>query len=491
MIRMPSSASVVLWCLVCSACGADFPATHEQATTDIGDDNGDGSLTAADLDTVGDSIADVAEDGTDYLDADAQSDADGLTDGAPTDGTDATFLDADALPDGNGASDADGGPDTNDVDAYPDGYWISTSCVNRCGQPPKWGACNCDGGCVGAGDCCGDFAALCGVTNVCGNGTCEAGEDAVNCPSDCPKLPPPIVPCLQDKCPGPWAGCWMDTQCTTYLGCYATCLDDSVTPAGTVWKCMDACKNQPQFSVTAAEWAEALSECGYKSGCWLLPTTFGAVCGDGACWPTEKDCDKDCGPTKPLPVCGINGCYASETWFNCPECGYLPSTTTDDCLIAKCGAQWQTCSTAGLDCMTPVKCVEAGASTTTCVKAGTPQTATDLLSCGTATGCLKDNSAFSCQGSCGLFLAGMPCACSSECKQLSNCCADFDATCNGAVLCGDGVCNSLGGETSATCPADCGTAATKPCTGKSDCAAAEVCCAKTGGKWCVAAGTCL
>ncbi len=493
--------------LFLAACGADAAVIGSGLKTDaattkpdsqLGDVDAmpDGSAPAdADAqvaDTAGDGLADGLGDGI----GPATPDVSPLSDGVgPVQPADDALNDADGPGDPDALSDiapvGDGG--NPNVDAYPDGYWISTNCVNRCGKPPQSDICNCDPGCVLKGDCCPDYAALCGVKNVCGNGSCEAGEDTSNCAKDCPYIKPipAIAPCMEDACPGPWAGCMMDTKCTKYVSCYATCLDKSVTPDGTVWKCMEACKKPLQFMETSAGWAQAMADCGNKAGCLNLPENMGAICGDGICWPMEIDCPSDCGPMKPLPPCSSSLCYSTLTWWNCPECGYMPESPVDDCLIAKCGSLWKACATAGIGCMTPVKCVEAGISPATCVKAGTPQNAKDLLTCGTSNGCLKDNSNFSCQGSCGMFVAGMPCACSSECKQLGNCCKDFDSVCNGVVLCGDGVCNSLGGETSASCPVDCGTAATKPCVLKADCAADQVCCANAGGKACVPAGACL
>ena len=81
------------------------------------------------------------------------------------------------------------------------GGTVQTTCQGNCGtytQTP--GSCQCDDKCTANGDCCKDYASLCGTTTtpVCGDGTCAAPQEtAANCAADC--APPPPKPCKTIK----------------------------------------------------------------------------------------------------------------------------------------------------------------------------------------------------------------------------------------------------------------------------------------------------
>jgi Zn-dependent metalloprotease len=49
--------------------------------------------------------------------------------------------------------------------------------------------CWCDMSCTSFGDCCPDYNQVCSGGPVCGDGVCDAGEDSNSCPADCPPVP--------------------------------------------------------------------------------------------------------------------------------------------------------------------------------------------------------------------------------------------------------------------------------------------------------------
>jgi len=162
----------------------------------------------------------------------------------------------------------------------------------------------------------GSSDAFVALVVVCGNGVCEIGEDACNCPDDCG------ADACGNGCCGP-----AESECD----CPADC-----GPA-----CGDGC-------------------CGASESPCDCPDDCGAdACGNGCCGPTESECDcpEDCDP-----ACGDGCCGATETACDCPEdCG------EDECGNGCCGSGEDSTSCPG-DC--PTQCgdgvCESGEDRCTC-----------------------------------------------------------------------------------------------------------------------------
>ncbi len=260
-------------------------------------------------------------------------------------------------------------------------------------------AANCPADCGTAGPVCGNGTcekgetkancpADCGtVAPVCNNnGTCDAGETTANCPADCPASGSDPTACLQANCGTEYNACGSDQACVTLLNCLNACTSATDTA------CINACASTAgQAAVTEYN---NLGNCGTTNNCFSGGGTTSPVCGDGKC---------DTGETK----------------ANCPaDCG---TTTTTNVCDGNCGNQGGT--VGGKPCYCDNQCATYG----DCCNAA-----------GTATGKV-------CTGST---------------------CAD----CNGGgttttPVCGNGTCET--GETNATCPADC-PAGTKTCTTYAD-----------------------
>ncbi len=146
------------------------------------------------------------------------------------------------------------------------------------------------------------------------------------------------------------------------------------------------------------------------------------VCGDGKCTPPEnpKSCPKDCDGPPPPWFCGDGKCTPPENKNNCPkDCGKAPSPI--DCVKDKCSKQVKTC-VADKDCEKIMDCA-AKCEGIQC-----------MISCWQKGGGKGQN----------LF---MPVA---QCAQQKNCLSGGPPQ----PICGNGQCEP--GESSMSCPKDCG-----------------------------------
>ena len=175
----------------------------------------------------------------------------------------------------------EGGTPDGGGDEVPDGF------VEPEGAPPN----SCGNGTCDANENCMNCALDCGACKTCGNGTCDttAGETCSNCPMDCGEC----VSCGDGFCTMPQENC---QNCAVDCGMCPGCGDGKCTPPN------ETCFSCPQ-------------DCGKCMGC-----------GDGLCsMPSEtcSSCPMDCGP---CDVCGNNKCEAPfETCVNCPaDCGKCP-----------------------------------------------------------------------------------------------------------------------------------------------------------------------
>jgi len=171
---------------------------------------------------------------------------------------------------------------------------------------------------------------------VCGNGVCQAGENAQNCPADCQS-----------------------------------------TGGGTgTWTCGDA-------------------KCDIGEEFYCQADCLGPGCGDGVCkWPeTSQACPADCkssggGGGGGGWVCGDGKCDIGEQFYCQKDCQV--QTSPDQCLADKCSAELAKCQ-AKAGCMDAVNCLEKCGASWNCSQgcfSGQPASeVTSLLTCAATKGC--------------------------------------------------------------------------------------------------------
>jgi hypothetical protein len=172
-----------------------------------------------------------------------------------------------------------------------------------CDQAGGENPCSCPEDCLEAGACCQDEdcpALPCGpccrtfcedyrctsetLDNCCGNGECEAGEDAQSCPEDC------------DRCG--------DGTCDDQTGenpC--SCPDDCLTVDNC---CVDQDCPQPECGPCCVARCDQEYLCGVE---WLPDCCWNNVCEEGE---DADSCPQDC-------FCGNGSCDPLETQDTCPE----------------------------------------------------------------------------------------------------------------------------------------------------------------------------
>ena len=314
-------------------------------------------------------------------------------------GTDATSGGSDATTGGSDTS--TGGQDTGGgvLGSCGDGYCntgeTAANCPADCGGGGGTGAV-CGNGTCEAGETKANCAKDCNtVTNPCNNdGTCDAGETTANCPGDCPTggTTDPTA-CLQSKCANEYNACGTDQACVTLVNCLGKCTSSSDTA------CINACAQAS--TQTAITEYQNLGTCGDTNGCF-------AGSGGGT-----------------TPSCGDGTCDAGETKANCPaDCG--GGTTTGHICDKNCGAT----TTVGGGCYCDDQCNMYGDC---CDAAGSAP---------------------------------------SQANPHTDCAGSTCAACNGSgggtttPVCGNGTCET--GETTATCPGDCPASGGGTCTPYTD-----------------------
>ncbi len=216
----------------------------------------------------------------------------------------------------------------------------ATSCPGDCGSvtPPgtcngKCGAaydknatCQCDTQCTGKGDCCGDYAALCGGTTS------------------------PVVSCIETNCAAEVATCNTDAACAKVVACAKNC---------TTQNCLFGCVQQGGGGgFNLPNGLQEVYTCGNNAKCFQQGGGGGPntpVCGNGQCetGETAQSCAQDCGGA--TPACGNGKCDNGETTQNCAQ--DCPAQSANSC-AGKCG-QLNTSGGFGA-CQCQNWCVQAG-----------------------------------------------------------------------------------------------------------------------------------
>ncbi len=184
----------------------------------------------------------------------------------------------------------------------------------------------------------------------CGDGTCNPGETAANCPDDCGSAGDIWGECGTDyACPGQQFCVQLEDDS---LRCTVECtLGGSDCPSG--FECAElqdgggACI---ESETPVAECGNGRCEDGETTGnCPAdCPAVVTPECGNGQCeaGETAESCPGDC-PAVVTPECGNGQCEAGETAESCP--GDCPAVVTPECGNGQC-EQGETVVTCPADC---------------------------------------------------------------------------------------------------------------------------------------------
>lgn len=258
----------------------------------------------------------------------------------------------------------------------------SEDCPETCTSPSICVAGACRVPCQVGTDCAVDevcFLNLCEngdpPATLCGDGTCDTGENGCNCVQDCT--------------PG---GCGDGICCAATHETAADCAVD----CGPTTTCGNGtCDALTENAITCP------ADCA------------GGTCGDGICGNASNENATSCPADCAVVACGDATCAASEAIGGCvADCGGCTNNCTQcggaNCCLASCGGTGADCSlscgcaTCGFDCQNANNCEVAcsgtqdcaidcrGNSTNNCENVTCSGGAKCLLYCGTANNCLID-----------------------------------------------------------------------------------------------------
>jgi hypothetical protein len=298
-----------------------------------------------------------------------------------------------------------------------------------------------DGQCNGTetkATCPGD----CGTTTSgkCGDLKCTSPENIETCPLDCDSTNAQTISCLQSMCGPQTSACVANADCVKFLGCAASCKGNS--------SCQSSCV---QGVPSAAQGLVAsLGSCAQTNKC-LGSTTTGPVCGNGTCesGETTSSCPSDC-KTTTSPKCGNGVCDAGEAGNCLVDCDSQFKASWA-CVVSKCKSQAAACS-ADTMCIGGYNCLAACKCNQSC-----------YAECA---GSLQSNSAAMALGECAQGSCPNPCpttgpVCGNGTCESGESSSTCPSDCGAKPQCGNGKCET--GETASSCPMDCGTAGQAGC----------------------------
>lgn len=165
----------------------------------------------------------------------------------------------------------------------------------------------CGDGTCDAGEDCSSCPGDCGSCTICGDGTCDAGEDCNSCAADC--ISGGGVSCGNGIC-----------EAADGEDCNS-CADD----------CNSKTKGNPKTHFCCGEAGVCgSSQCNNDPFSCTEATAQSYCCGDSVCEGAEDSvsCEVDC----PLPVCSDNTCDPGEDSCSCAaDCGAPPADEVGLC----------------------------------------------------------------------------------------------------------------------------------------------------------------
>jgi len=310
-----------------------------------------------------------------------------------------------------------------------------TSCAESGLICASWGECappnSCGNGRCEAGEDAATCAADCEI--VCGNGRCETGENAT-CPRDC-------VACGNGRCEA-------EEQATCPQDC-GVCTPNSRTCLGaTLTVCAANGQSSREVDCRASEQTCARGECVTPGLCGngacegnefeSCPADCVEVCGNDACGPGESftTCAQDCDP-----YCGDGSCNAAETADVCAldclaSCGNGTCEPAEDRLTcsADCGYCGDGTCQDGYETAAdrPINGLEPCRIDCVILTCGSDDDCDDAIDC-TVNRCLN--------GVCAYQPDNARCAADERCLERAGCCVDQDNDTFTDVACGGSDCN--------------------------------------------------
>ena len=317
---------------------------------------------------------------------------------------------------------------------------------------------------------------------VCGDETCDPGENVFSCRVDCEAGP--FLQCLTEACPELVQGCSESDACASALiclsacdpeadfeaadACRTSCAADLAEADAAAFGLITACELDSECRPDGPPEEEAPDEtdpgsetetdpalscegrcgepiqdgapCACDASCAILETAATTTrpyedapdpgedgCGDGICGASEDadTCATDCAET-PVDPCGDGVCAADESPESCPaDCeGESPGPEgVVACLADACPAEYESC-VADEACLEVLDCISS-----------CPPGAQDCL--------------FECSQLGGFSMTAINLG---LCGQESGC---FNAEPPPGAFCGDGLCQPAQGENEESCPEDC------------------------------------
>ena len=267
----------------------------------------------------------------------------------------------------------------------------------------------------------------------CGNETCEAGESFSNCPADCPCTSDSQCgggkKCISGTCSTSTTGVCGDLSCAPGENCTMDCNPEA---KAAVLCAMESCVEYPACKSNSGCWAAFIcaNQCGESESC-IQGCASKAGTGLNTLLALAQCTESTCGGSK--PACGNGACEAGETASSCAvDCKVGGACTSASQCPAGASCQAGICKASG-GCTSNSQCP----SGQTC-QGGVCKTSGGGGTCspacvGNATcqnGICTSFTTGSCKGNCGGQDSSNGCYCDSDCKtKYFDCCPDILLVC--------------------------------------------------------------
>jgi hypothetical protein len=138
------------------------------------------------------------------------------------------------------------------------------TCEGKCGTYLTSVKCGCEPTCVANKDCCPDYPGVCGPPAGCGDGKCDADDQAKGCTLDCDDWQASKLMCAKKACPKEANQCLPNAKCVQALQATLSCVQKCKSDAGCMVNCV-------QGNTADSPEAESLLACAVGADCLLDP----------------------------------------------------------------------------------------------------------------------------------------------------------------------------------------------------------------------------